>query len=1168
MASESSKSVFRWRVLSDQAVARSQDDSFGTHAVFAQLLYELAQNCVTPFTVGLYSSWGTGKTSVAKMLEQKISAENPRKVGYVYLDVWKYVSDPLKRWILLETERQLQEQGLLPSDYMFRGRTLESYLEFEEQWKEEAHADIKVLLAPIAVKWFWLALLICGPAAAIIWAYADQIPRFFRFLGPLASFIAGAGILGLFLKEMTEWLLDYLKRIGFQRITWHVQAKPAFSSEKFGAIFHDMVKTASANLTSTKIVFVFDNLDRCPAPIAIDAIAVVKTYLDEPGCVYVIPCDEYAIVKHVAHSYTGSGIDDNSQDYAKEFLNKFFQMTLRLPAPIEFDLESFVDKQLKDAGMQNLPAGARDVLVLGYHGETPRQIKRILNDLIGYLALATEAEKNKLLASGELTSDLPFLTKMSVISASWPEFLGRMANDPEVWSSIMNRLLAGQGVNEIVGKPDLEEFLARTRYVSPETDVRPYLFLKRVPYEKDALLRTQVEKSLRNGDLQQFEKYLGNPEYAESLHNILHMGVSTVSRWRRAGHTLLVRNAAPLIVRAAATHIEERELVNESLAVLEQLCSSVPALQLELLFPAADIFILVARAALPQRRNILMAYANPFSSDIALTQARIQLFMEFLAHNEILDVQVKTSLSQILRTRFDRGKVTDYLDLLVLAAKTPAQNTWLVTPDFLAEIAGKVNFSGHPRDNESILVLAGFQAFLSPEAKATLIASITELVPQSPKKDAAELSSLSEALRKFNPSSLGDVTPAAVNFLSQLDAHPVQEKAPWVEAILYMHPVLPDDLRARFSEAIKAAYLEISNPAGVKTFLDELGSSELHMLLGVSGLVDAVRQEPQLLEGRFGRSVASSHRQQHLASFAASDLVTNLELCDSSKLWDLAIYLENVERALKEGMDDTNAISAQLIKVVDATPSIDSEPNRSVYLGIYSLTEKYPGLMNSDLAISLAGRTVDYLGLNFDDDYGLFRRCLSELSPQNRTTCVRQVENRCFRDASGDRTELLANVTEDICSDPDVRADEILVGELFDFAYRAANDYPAAATDSLLKLSDYLSASDRVSYLDRALDRLIFVEAGDKGLEEMEPFLRLLLKFKQEIRGEAEQKLGRFLQRMLSPASEKQRKLRAIQLLTGLQLRSLVNVVGPELQDIAQLEDIDLASKAKELVGS
>jgi KAP family P-loop domain len=184
MAPENSKSIFRWRVLPDRAVERAQDDSFGIHAAFAQMLYELAQQCASPFAVGLYSGWGTGKTSVARMLEEQISADKPRKVGYVYLDVWKYVSDPLKRWILLETERQLQEQALLPADYKFNGRSLESYLEFEEQWEEEGQLTLNMAFSSYSQTWLWLATLLSGSGTALLWMFADQIPRILRLLTP------------------------------------------------------------------------------------------------------------------------------------------------------------------------------------------------------------------------------------------------------------------------------------------------------------------------------------------------------------------------------------------------------------------------------------------------------------------------------------------------------------------------------------------------------------------------------------------------------------------------------------------------------------------------------------------------------------------------------------------------------------------------------------------------------------------------------------------------------------------------------------------------------------------------------------------------------------------------------------------------------------------------
>jgi hypothetical protein len=268
MAAEGSTDIFRWHILTDQAVARSQEDSFGVHSAFANLLYKLAQNCATPFAVGLFSSWGTGKTSVANILEERVLEEQPRQLGYVYLDVWKYVSDPLKRWILLETARQLADQGLLSKEYCYEGRTLESHLEFEQQWHEESRATLPITLSPYLQKLSWFTVLFAGPTAALLWSYSDEIPRILRFVTAILGLLASAGILALVLRPMMEFLVNYLRDVGMRRTIWQVTAKQAFSSEKFGAIFQDMVTHASDKVPAHKIIFVFDNLDRCPEKVA------------------------------------------------------------------------------------------------------------------------------------------------------------------------------------------------------------------------------------------------------------------------------------------------------------------------------------------------------------------------------------------------------------------------------------------------------------------------------------------------------------------------------------------------------------------------------------------------------------------------------------------------------------------------------------------------------------------------------------------------------------------------------------------------------------------------------------------------------------------------------------------------------------------------------------
>jgi hypothetical protein len=140
MATDNS-AVVPSKFLSDEAIGTTDKDSFGIHSAYARVLYEIAKASYTPFTVALYGGWGAGKTTICRLLKQ-LSAEDP-SIRHVYLDVWKYSSDPLKRWVLLETVRTLEEQGAL-TNYTLEGRSLKSHLEFEESWED--HGKVKVNL--------------------------------------------------------------------------------------------------------------------------------------------------------------------------------------------------------------------------------------------------------------------------------------------------------------------------------------------------------------------------------------------------------------------------------------------------------------------------------------------------------------------------------------------------------------------------------------------------------------------------------------------------------------------------------------------------------------------------------------------------------------------------------------------------------------------------------------------------------------------------------------------------------------------------------------------------------------------------------------------------------------------------------------------------------------
>ena len=60
------------------------------------------------FTIGLFGSWGSGKSSIIKTTKDTIEAEDD-KVKFITYDAWKYVNDSFRRMFLLKIQQELKQ---------------------------------------------------------------------------------------------------------------------------------------------------------------------------------------------------------------------------------------------------------------------------------------------------------------------------------------------------------------------------------------------------------------------------------------------------------------------------------------------------------------------------------------------------------------------------------------------------------------------------------------------------------------------------------------------------------------------------------------------------------------------------------------------------------------------------------------------------------------------------------------------------------------------------------------------------------------------------------------------------------------------------------------------------------------------------------------------------
>lgn len=1152
-----------WNLLADEEVKRKEDDAFGVHTAYAVLLVRIAKSCPTPFSIGLYSGWGTGKTSIVRLLQETVERNNSNSPALVYLDVWKYSSDPLKRWVLLETERQLNEKKLLEG-YRYENRPLQSHLEFEEELEQKDRIEIDFKNS----FWFSLACAVLAALSFVAWNYVPDTWRLHDAVRWILAFFAGGGVVGLIGGALLKKLGESLPGLFFRRTIKHVTAKPTFSSEKFSAIFRDMVARVTGGTPKRRLIFVFDNLDRCPAETAVEVIGVVKTFLDEQGCIYLIPCDEQAILTHIKSKFLNSPDADNADAYANQFLTKFFQMTLRLPPAADFAVEEYLDKELKEARMDDLPTEARDVLVLGYRGETPRQVKRVLNDLIAYRGIAEQIEARGLIDKGVLTSDLGHLTKMAVLSVKWPSFVRKLADDPEKWVEIMKAVRAERKVEMEEVTDDLAQFLWSTRLVSPDADIRPWLYFSRGSLEKDAVLTRRIEEVLQNGAWKQLSEILADKALQDRRGQVLQIASATSRRWLNSERRVLLRNAGPLLLKASLAFPDDRELRRDALDVLAYLASNASPEEMEQLFDPTDILFITVDSPSWQRIELLKRYPELFETKYQATERRNTIWKQLIQHGESLEERQRKEITRSLNERYlsQPNGETEVLNLLEFAADGFPKRNWIVTAELLALIATRATFDSSAMDGERLKSLLSFRKKLPDVSQKQLLDKIVQFL--SPARTSVPDPPVVVAigfLEQLEPESLqaAGIKAIAEALLAQANRAPVSNRAPWLGTLIHLYPALQEDTRSQADALFKNTFVDSDPNQALTLSATGLNSNSRKRLLEFDRFRATLRAQPAAYQSRYGTN-AITYRQQHLDVFEPTDLLNHPDVFEPSLSWDLAFFAKSAGRALEAKTmapdDAENRVYAFCAKYLPAQLAAQKE----LYAALMELTEKHPEILHLALAQLIAACELNKITTGDFSSYSRFNKSKGMLPLQQRQEFADSVL-KYLQSRTGTWVQLLLLLIDDVTKDIELSKNASIVGDLADLSFQAAREKWAETADTLAKVVGFLEPAQQQDYVDRALDVLLGLSAEGEDIPRMEPFLKLTGSFPTYVTSAAAAKTAKFVHRMLGASKSANAKLRTLQFVSPLDT-TVIASVKRDIEPLVEASESNVSDAAKALL--
>jgi hypothetical protein len=343
----------RIRFLPDEPILDGLQQVLGFDD-FLELLQASVCGAQPPFVFGVLGDWGSGKTSVLRLLEGRLNRDlqdGRQAIIPIWFDAWRYENEANQIYPLLYAiKRDYAERVPVPAVSRMFGRT---FLE--------------------VVATSSLALADVGLRAATKYVVGDAVN-----LSDVASL----------LKSVQDRPGPLEKVLAGWADTVH-ELQGAFQA-LLASYAHDYAAVAP-NLDPEQIRFVLliDDLDRCLPETTIAVLEGIKNHLAVQKMVFVLAMNADVVYQGIRSKYRGMEID------GKQYLEKILNYTFYVPEPATDRIAEFAVNRLND--LVDETDRSRYGEYFREFGESlrvcrfnnPRRIKRIL---YRYLVLLLQSE--------------------------------------------------------------------------------------------------------------------------------------------------------------------------------------------------------------------------------------------------------------------------------------------------------------------------------------------------------------------------------------------------------------------------------------------------------------------------------------------------------------------------------------------------------------------------------------------------------------------------------------------------------------------------------------------------------------------------------------------------------------------------------------------------------
>ena len=387
---EASTNLFR----PDEPVSSVEQDRFD-HRYFAEALKYVIRNGEAPLNIALYGKWGVGKSSVLEFFRTEICKDRDLNERFVFvtIDVWKLSPHILKQEFL--------EALNLKLDNPIAREEIEDRL-----WHHKEESSNEKISWRSKYAW---AIGSCVAIATGLIVANQYFGSYFENQAVLSSSVVTSVI------PILVFMANELRSISKSALKSRKTFIPRIESHaQFQKLFEDIVRKIE---NRKKPIIAIDNLDRCDDETVVSILNMIKTFLDDPKCFFIVACDQDAIIKHLQGKKARF-----DQRYAKEFLGKFFQVSLHIPNQIKGQLYEYAKSQLDVFGSSiEFDPDVADIFA-NAGTKNPRKIRQFVYSFAMAYKMASIKEDEGIIAKGTVTGNTPFLAKVTVLREDWPGF--------------------------------------------------------------------------------------------------------------------------------------------------------------------------------------------------------------------------------------------------------------------------------------------------------------------------------------------------------------------------------------------------------------------------------------------------------------------------------------------------------------------------------------------------------------------------------------------------------------------------------------------------------------------------------------------------------------------------------------------------------------------------